>query len=52
MQELGRLVAAERAGAVAEQEAWTTQTSHYQDGTGGDVVFGRGAQFGNQVERY
>ena len=43
MQELGRLVTAERAGAAAEQEAWTAETGDHEDGAGGHGLLGRGA---------
>lgn len=51
MQELGRLVAIERAGAAAEQEAWTTQAGYHKDGAGGNGIPGRCAESGDQDER-
>lgn len=40
IEELGRLELAQRAGAATQQEAWTAEAGHHQDGAGGHGILG------------
>jgi len=49
MQGLERLAAAQRAGPAAVQEAWPTQASDHEDGTGRHGFYLRGTKLRSQT---